>query len=450
MRINYDDTILTSEQIIKLKHLIYKNRFIPIKPYDLQLYAIADENKRKLIGGSAYSGKSLLGAVLALQYFDVTDFRCLIVRRTYDDVVATGGIVDYLKIWLEPWIKKGIVTHNKTDKVFVNTQTQAKIFYNYMMYEDDKNKFKSRQYHRIIVDEASEILKDNLKFLNRSLRPNEQKQIPLALYYISNPAASTGIEYLNSSFVSPKGKFPYFEMNFWDNPYVDPDDYHETLSELSVADFQFQMGNWDYQIKAGDIFDWEMITNATRGKTWYNELCDTYDLMQTVRTWDIAASDKKNSDYTACTLIDVFKGNIKVIRKQDSFKLLPGKLEEKMTDIFDDDGVEVEQWIEKQPAGAGKIMNRYWKKEFKGYPTKFIPVFKNKVVRAGKVVKELKGNRMFFMEDPANPYLNIFTKQAVNFPNFEKITEEDDESKHDDRVDSVSLFTVKSRAKVYI
>ena len=28
-----------------------------------------------------------------------------------------------------------------------------------MMYEDDRNKFKSRQYHKIIVDEASEILK---------------------------------------------------------------------------------------------------------------------------------------------------------------------------------------------------------------------------------------------------------------------------------------------------
>lgn len=439
MKINYDKVILSEEQEATLIRTIYRNPFIPIKPYNKQLYAIADNNKRKLIGGSAFSGKSLLGATLACQYFEVPDYRCLIVRRTYDDVIATGGIVDYLDQWFEPY---PYVAHNQSKKVFHNTQNDAKIFYNYMRYEEDKKKFKSRQYHRIIVDEASELLKVNLQFLNRSLRPNNEVRIPLGLFYISNPDASSGIEYLKKNFVSSKGPYPYYEMNFWDNPYVDAEEYTETLGELSAADFEFQMGNWDYILKSGDIFNYDMIKKATLTLPEYNSIVAEEELLRIIRTWDIAASEKKTSDYTATSLTEVYKTGLRIVKEQESFKLKPGPLENKMELVMSMDDPTVEQWIEHQPAAAGEIVDNYWNERFKDYNVTFMPVYKNKVVRAGKMVPELKNRRLLFLENSETPYLNMFSKQAIGFPNFDIKVDDEEEAMHDDRIDTISLLYV--------
>ena len=64
---------------------------------------------------------------------------------------------------------------------------------------------------------------------------------PLAIYYISNPADADGSTYLNEKFV--KGPYPFFEMNFWHNPYIDKEKYLANLRELSKADYQYQIQN---------------------------------------------------------------------------------------------------------------------------------------------------------------------------------------------------------------
>lgn len=444
MRINYDNLQLTPKQEATIIRTIYRNPFIPIKPYREQLFAIASQEKRKLIGGSAFSGKSILGAMLALQYFEVPNYRALVIRRTYDDVIATGGIIDYIKEWTADDPR---VDHNKMEKCFTNLETGAKIYYNYALYAEDRNKFKSRQFHRIIVDEASEVLKVILQFFNRSLRPNEERRIPLGLYYISNPAASTGIEYLNENFV--KGKYPYYEMNFWDNPYIDAEDYKETLSELSTADYQFQMGNWDYKLKAGDIFDYDTLTAAKITRERYNELRDLYPLLLKVRGWDIAATETQNADYTASSLIEVYQGGPKIVTEQESFKLKPGRLEDRMRQTMERDGPEVEQWIEKQPAAAGKLLARYWKKEFEDYKPKMIAPHKTKVTRAGKLVPYLKRLELLFLE---GDYIGPFFDQCVNFPVYNKLTADDPEALHDDRIDTVSMIInrLEKKTKVFI
>lgn len=448
MKVEYKDLKLNPRQKALLIRTIQQNPYIPVTPYKLQLYSIADENKRKLIGGSAYSGKSILGAMLALQYIEVPNYRCLIIRRTYDDVIATGGIVDYLKEWTEPFQN---IVHNESKKVFINLENNAKIFYNYAMYDDDKNKFKSRQYHRIIVDEASEIVKTVLQFLNRSLRYNEEKRIPLNLFYISNPASSTGIEYLKNRFVEDNAPYPYFEMNFWDNPFVDEKDYRETLSELSKADYQYQMGNWEYTLQSGDVFDNDMIIQATITPEKYNQIREEEELIKVVRGWDLAASEKKTSDYTVGTLTEYYTGNIRVTTGQHSFKLKPGRLEERMKAIMDQDGDNVEQVIELQVAAAGLIVQNLWEEIFRDYRIDWSRSTKTKVIRAGSIVPGLNRGEILLLENKDNPYIKMFTKQAVNFPNYDNLTDDDPEAKHDDRIDSFVISnTHESRAIVSV
>lgn len=430
MKVDYSKIKLDKKQLQIFKATIDNNQFIPITPYAKQIYAICDKHKRKLIGGSAYSGKSILGAVLALQHFKVRNYRCLILRSTYDNVTATGGIVDYIDEWTSEF---PYVEHNQSKRVFINHKTNAKIYYSYMLLEKDKEKFKSRAYHKIIVDEASEFLKVNLQFLNRSLRGTKGlMKFPFALYYISNPANADGSTYLKERFVN--GPFPFFEMNFWDNPYINKEDYLENLQELSKADYQFQIGNWDYEIKAGDVFDYDLIDANTISKSEYNEMLTEQEVLQQIITWDIAATDKRTSDYTAWSLSTVFKGKIGAIHDQNSTQKTPGKLESKMMQIMDK-YYEYDNWIEKQPGAAGAIVANYWKKEFEEYHPTFIEVPKSKLIRASRTVRGMNKGKILFVK---GKWLKKFKKQAVKFPT-EKIVV-DDESTHDDRVDSVTLL----------
>lgn len=433
MKFKYSKHTLSEEDWEIIDRTIVDNPFLQhakIQPYGKQLYAIVDKSKRKLIGGSAYSGKSILGAILALQYFPMKNFRCLILRSTYDNVIATGGIVDYLDEWLSDFDN---VEHNQSKRVFINHDANAKIYYSYMSLERDKEKFKSRAYHRIIVDEASEFFRVNLQFLNRSLRGTKGlMKFPLSIYYISNPADADGSIYLKERFV--EGPYPYFEMNFWDNPYIDKKEYADTLKELSKADFQFQMGNWDYEIKAGDVFDYDLIDAHTISKQEYDEMLTEQDILQQVITWDIAATEKVTADFTAWSLSTVFQGKIGVVHNQDSTQKKPGRLESKMMSIMDR-YYEYDNWIEKQPAAAGKIVANYWKKEFQDYNPTFISVPKSKLIRASRMVRGMNKGNILFVK---GKWLKDFKKQAVKFP-VEKVVDSD-ESTHDDRVDSVTLL----------
>lgn len=430
MKVDYTKLNINESDWRILQDTIGNNPFIPIKPYPKQLYAICDKHKRKLIGGSAYSGKSILGAVLALQFFKAPNYRCLILRSTYDNVIATGGIVDYIDEWTREFPQ---VEHNQSKRVFINHENNAKIYYSYMLLEKDKEKFKSRAYHRIIVDEASEFFRVNLQFLNRSLRGTKGlMNFPLSLFYISNPADADGSTYLRERFVN--GPYPYFEMNFWDNPYIDKEDYLENLQELSKADYQFQMGNWDYEIKSGDVFDYDLIEAHTINKQEYDEMLTEKDILQQVITWDVAATEKATSDYTAWSLATVFEGKIGVVHDQDTTKKKPGRLENKMMSIMDK-YYEYNNWIELQPGAAGKIVKNYWKKEFQEYTPDFIPVPKSKLIRASRMVRGMNKGKILFVK---GKWMKMFKKQAVKFP-VENVVA-DDETTHDDRVDSVTLL----------
>lgn len=430
MKIDYDKIQLTDDQLEVLNDTIFDNPYIPVDPYAKQLYAIADTSKRKLIGGSAYSGKSILGAILALQHFEFENYRCLVLRSTYDNVIATGGIVDYVDEWMREFPE---VEHNQSKRCFINHKSNAKIYYSYMLLEKDKEKFKSRAYHKIIVDEASEFFKVNLQFLNRSLRGTKGlMEFPLALYYISNPADADGSTYLKDRFVN--GPYPYFEMNFWDNPYINQEDYLENLRELSKSDYQFQTGNWDYEVKSGDVFDYDLIDAHTISKSEYDEMLTEQEILQQVITWDIAATEKSTADFTAWSLSTVFKGKLGVVHNQDSTQKKPGRLESKMMSIMDR-YYEYDNWIEKQPAAAGKIVANYWKKEFQEYNPTFIDVPKSKLIRASRMVRGMNKGNILFVK---GKWLKNFKKQAVKFP-VEKVVD-GDESTHDDRVDSVTLL----------
>ena len=123
-----------------------------------------------------------------------------------------------------------------------------------------------------------------------------------------------------------------------------------------------------------------------------------------------------------------------MVHNQKSTQKKPGKLEQYMTRIMDEHS-EYDNWIEYQPAAAGKIVKRYWENEFEDYHPTFIRVPKSKLIRASRTIRGMNNGRILFVR---GKWLKDFMKQAVKFPS-EKIIA-DDETTHDDRVDSVSLL----------
>ncbi|OPX61209.1 MAG: Terminase-like family protein [Methanobacterium sp. PtaB.Bin024] len=443
----FNPKILTNHELILFNESICKNPYLLHKPYPKQSWPLLQANRplennepnMLLVGAGGFGGKTYLGTMLAAQYLDVEDYSCLVTRLNYAELTGEDSIWQNLNEWVCDEDRLGdLACESNESKLRITAPSGAKIWFKAFDHPKKKGKVKSESYDRIINDEASELNPNVLTFFFRSLRSSLDSRIPLGMINLSNPGGPS-TDYLLETFV--EGPHPYFPLDWRDNPYINKATYSKTLDKLTYADQRYQKyGDWHYTPKSGDVFSQEDIDKATLTIEEYKELTQSTTLLSLVRLWDIAATDKDTADYTAHSLIERYKG-FDVVRKQSTFRLNPGPLEGRMSSIMEEDGSEVEQLIEKQPAAAGKIVDRYWKELFVDYNVKFIPVFKNKVVRAGKLVHRLKDNRLYFVEDSQNPYLDILKKQAVNFPNFDKLTYDDPESLHDDRIDSLSLLT---------
>lgn len=237
---------------------ILDNPYIDIRPFPKQAAAIMYNSKVKLLGGNAFSGKSLIGSAIASQWLNYPHYRCLILRNTADDVTATGGIVDYLKKYLLDEDRLGdLVCELKENKKEFIAPSGAKIMYNSINTPKSKEKINGRSYQQIIWDEAATNKRENLSYVVRSLRDTatgEEVKIPQRLYFISNPSINSGSEYLREHFVDPKGEYPYFELSFRDNRKIDADDYAQTLELLDPIDKASQLyGDWYFVPDSGLI-----------------------------------------------------------------------------------------------------------------------------------------------------------------------------------------------------
>lgn len=236
---------------------VLDNPYITKKPFTKQAAAIMHPATWKLLGGNANSGKSTMGAAIAAQWLMYPQYRCLVLRRTHEDVVATGGIVDILKNMLldEESLGSEVCELNEVKKRFV-APSGAEIWYNSAVHGKDKEKFRGRSYHTIIFDEATEFEPSVLAYLNRSLRKKKDDPIPLHTYYISNPSSSAGTKFLLDNFVDDGTPHPYFELTFWDNESIDPVNYAKTLEMLDPIDKAYQLyGDWHFVPSNGMIIN---------------------------------------------------------------------------------------------------------------------------------------------------------------------------------------------------
>lgn len=336
---------------------ILDNPYIEHKPFPKQAAAIMDPHQFKLLGGNAFSGKSLLGYMIACQWLMYPNYRCLILRRTYDDVIATGGIVSYLKKYLlnEDKLGEHCCDLNEAKKCFT-APSGAKIYYNYSQRRGDKEKFRGRSYHTIIIDEASELPKENLAFIQRSNRRDENEvQIPLHTYYISNPSLSDGTQYLLKNFVEDTGRYPYFELTFRDNLAIDPDEYARTLEGLDPIDKAFQLyGDWHFMPSNGMILKRKEFTQMELPQKYLDQKTPDYNIIGV----DLASTGE---DKTALVSITHFSDGTTALT--DSLQIADSYTEEPIRQFLQK---QIDKYhtnmiiFEKETGASPEYAQRYW------------------------------------------------------------------------------------------
>ena len=228
------------------------NEFINFELYDKQ-WEVAliscsnlDGVNEFLTGGPGGGGKTMLLAALALQFVEFPQYRCLVTRKNYRELVGTGSVFDILKNI--PGVKS-----RESGLIRIIFPSGAEIHFKAFNDESHKQDVKGESYHTILNDEASELNESVLRFLYRSLRKKADDWIPLRFGNASNPGGES-TDYLVEKYID--GDLPYVEMGYRDNPYIDNDTYEEALKELDYIDQQYQMhGNWKYKPAIGDLLN---------------------------------------------------------------------------------------------------------------------------------------------------------------------------------------------------
>ncbi|WP_292474209.1 phage terminase large subunit [Methanosphaera sp.] len=402
MQINYTELnkTITPLQESTYAYEILRNPYIPkgskkypnhkVEPYFEQMMILLDECEQKypdykLISGGAFSGKSQMIAIMAARYLMYPNYRSIILRNTYKQVVSSGGAVDKLRNWLldKRRLGKYACRENKTEMYF-EAPNGARIYYGYCDREDQMDKIRGTSYHIIFVEEASEIPGDILEFLPRSIRPwNGFDYIPETYILNSNPSFGPGVDWLRKNFIDPESPHKHYQLNLMMNPYVDRLAYDKRLSEMSPVQQAFmRFGDWDYVPNEGLLLTREQLSNSECNINTYNYKDTVFSIVGI----DVAGEGR---DYTSMTL-ELLQKDGRVIL-DDNIHVNESTFEDNLIEFIltCKQKVNLNRIIfEGEPGSYGKDALKHYKRVLRKiqdqYPftVKLKPVHKNKYERA--------------------------------------------------------------------
>lgn len=370
----------------QLKSLIYLNR------------PIVNDYHRILIGGEAYGGKTLFGAVLSLRFIHIKGFKGLNTRKNYDDLTeeSVDSIWGYIGLWneeLEGEQKLKIKLNPPRIKSHEGGLLAFRAFDNITK----KEKTRSKSYQQICNDEGPEIAKQILTFQGRSLRQQSESRFPKAIINFGNPQYDLKTFTLNDSsqrFLHEyvEGPYVYVPMGWRTNPYINQIEFEASLEDLDEIDKQSQKeGNWNYTPSKGDLIDKKTIKKQVLP---YDEQLQKIDIIYNVLSLDLAGEGQDKTAITHYLYLENGWGFI-----EDLYQTVSPYPEEQIYRFIEskiDAGFQPNYILLEQEGGSKVYSDRHWENELSSLEIKLYPISPSgsKYNRARPMVREMNQHQI--------------------------------------------------------
>lgn len=306
-----------------LKHRLTPrlNKYIPIglKIRPQIIFLLMNDVLEVLYGGAAGGGKSEGLLAAAAQYVDLPGYNAIIFRRTLRDLALPGALLSRSHEW---W--GGTDAHWDGQRYKWTFPSGAVIQFGYMEHDGDELTYKSSEFQFVGFDEVTEFPEHQYLYMfSRLRRKADMMHLPLRIRGATNPGG-IGHTWVKNRWGlpnPPKNKDRIFIPAFiTDNVYLDRESYVRGLEELSeLTRAQLLKGDWSARATGGK-FD-----PAWFGVLPQEDWFDKRHLINKVRHWDLAATEKTDSnpdpDWTVGML-------------QAQYSKLPPKIEERVYEMM--------------------------------------------------------------------------------------------------------------------
>lgn len=264
-------------------HLRPEYKKIPLTPTPRQADFLNLTCREALYGGAAGGGKSESLLMWLAEGVHLPDYSSIIFRRTYKQLVKSND-----SLWAKarrlfgPMGARG----NKTDKQWI-FPSGAIVEMGALEHEDSVDDYQGNSYHRAAYDEVTQFSLDQYEYITNSrIRKAPGYPVGLGVRCGANPggighewvkkrfitdAAIAATRHLRAKDPSPPGMIffngpnrAYVPARVADNPYLDLEDYVESLSQFTnpVTRERLMNGDWSVmpegQIKPEWIRDYSM------------------------------------------------------------------------------------------------------------------------------------------------------------------------------------------------
>lgn len=370
----------------------------------------------------------------ALQYVDIPDYSAILFRKSYADLTLPGALMDRAASWLGPYLDRGTVKWNdklKTYTFFTEAQAStnsrrknialtSSLSFGFLDTVNDKYKYQGAEFQFAGVDEITQIVEHNYRYLFSRLRRLKGVPIPIRMRSASNPGGE-GHEWVKRRMITEgrvKGRI-FIPAKLDDNPFLDMAEYEESLNELDIVTRE-QLRHGDWEVKTdGSLFD----------RTWFEIVPNAPAYLRRVRFWDLAGSEVKKGkdpDWTVGLLLGEWKG-LYFILDIKRFRRTPSDVENLIRQTAILDGKSVPIFMEQEPGQSGVAqIEHYARTILKGYNFKGNRASGSKVIRANPASSAAQQGRIKILA--GGNWISDFLDEIESFPG----------GRHDDQVDALS------------